>query len=171
MSLSIIWKLSDDESRNLTTIQCLKEQIAGNEFETQILIYTKDKSKSAEYVTELELVKAKVDAYEADDEVAVYMDAQKHVTEDLVTYISSGDQWTSDALKQVQKAADKYTKYNIFMLHKTMLDGDDVAFTTDPATKNIIGEHFEIWNGNGERVLSACVGKRKKDDLFAIFDI
>ena len=53
MSLSIIWKLSDDESRNLTTIQCLKEQIAGNEFETQILIYTKDKSKSAEYVTEL----------------------------------------------------------------------------------------------------------------------
>ena len=143
MSLSIIWKLSDDESRNLTTIQCLKEQIAGNEFETQILIYTKDKSKSAEYVTELELVKAKVDAYEADDEVAVYMDAQKHVTEDLVTYISSGDQWTSDALKQVQKAADKYTKYNIFMLHKTMLDGDDVAFTTDPATKNIIGEHFE----------------------------
>ena len=143
MSLSIIWKLSDDESRNLTTIQCLKEQIAGNEFETQILIYTKDKSKSAEYVTELELVKAKVDAYEADDEVAVYMDAQKHVTEDLVTYISSGDQWTSDALKQVQKAADKYTKYNIFMLHKTMLDGDDVAFTTDPATKKIIGEHFE----------------------------
>ena len=47
MSLSIIWKLSDDESYDLTTLQCLKEQISDKDLDVQVLIYSKEKQKDS----------------------------------------------------------------------------------------------------------------------------
>ena len=38
MSVSIIWKLSDDESYDSTTLQCLKEQISDKDLDVQNLI-------------------------------------------------------------------------------------------------------------------------------------
>lgn len=143
MSVSIIWKLSDDESYDSTTLQCLKEQISDKDLDVQVLIYSKENNRSAEYASALEQLKAKAEICEADNAIAAYIDAKKRVTGDIVTCIQGGDQWTGDTLTQVQKAADRYTKYNIFMLHKTMLDGEDVAFATDPLIKKIIAEDFE----------------------------
>ena len=143
MSVSIIWKLSDDESYDSTTLQCLKEQISDKDLDVQVLIYSKENNRSAEYVSALEQLKAKAEICEADNAIAAYIDAKKRVTGDIVTCIQGGDQWTGDTLTQVQEAADRYTKYNIFMLHKTMLDGKNVAFATDPLIKKIIAEDFE----------------------------
>ena len=143
MSVSIIWKLSDDESYDSTTLQCLKEQISDKDLDVQVLIYSKENNRSAEYASALEQLKAKAEIREADNVIAAYIDAKKRVTGDIVTCIQGGDQWTGDTLTQVQKAADRYTKYNIFMLHKTMLDGKNVAFATDPLIQKIIAEDFE----------------------------
>ena len=143
MSVSIIWKLSDDESYDSTTLQCLKEQISDKDLDVQVLIYSKENNRSAEYASALEQLKAKAEICEADNAIAAYIDAKKRVTGDIVTCIQGGDQWTGDTLTQVQKAADRYTKYNIFMLHKTMLDGKNVAFATDPLIQKIIAEDFE----------------------------
>ena len=111
MSVSIIWKLSDDESYDSTTLQCLKEQISDKDLDVQVLIYSKENNRSAEYVSALEQLKAKAEICEADNAIAAYIDAKKRVTGDIVTCIQGGDQWTGDTLTQVQEAADRYTKY------------------------------------------------------------
>ena len=70
MSVSIIWKLSDDESYDSTTLQCLKEQISDKDLDVQVLIYSKENNRSAEYVSALEQLKAKAEICEADNAIA-----------------------------------------------------------------------------------------------------
>ena len=143
MSISVIWKLLDNENKNLMTLQCLKEQIIGNDFEVQVLIYQNDNSKYNAYVSVLEQLNAQVEVHEGVFEIAVYMDAQKYVNGDIVTFINSGDLWSADTLKQMQKVVNKYPKYHIYMLHKIMADGTVGAFSRGDSGEKISIKDFE----------------------------
>lgn len=143
MSISVIWKLLDNENKNLMTLQCLKEQIIGNDFEVQVLIYQNDNSKYNAYVSVLEQLNAQVEVHEGVFEIAVYMDAQKYVNGDIVTFINSGDLWSADTLKQMQKVVNKYPKYHIYMLHKIMADGTVGAFSRGDSDEKISIKDFE----------------------------
>ena len=139
MSISIIWKLSEKEKENQITFENIREQIAGNKQPVQILIYSNAWDNGKKYGSELEQTGAKTQlcAYEGTD-TEIYADAQEKVTGSLVTFLYGGDRLSQGTFEEVEKSADTYPEYNIFMLRKRMPDGTDGAFATDPSSKKIL---------------------------------
>ena len=172
MSVSIIWKLSEKEKENQITFENIREQIAENKQSVQILIYANACDNGKKYGSGLEQTGAKTQlcAYEGTD-TEIYADAQEKVTGSLVTFLYGGDRLSQGTFAEVEKSADTYPEYNIFMLRKKMPDGTYGAFATDPASKkilviNLLKKYYCHPFYFGGTIFSACSSKSAEYCIF-----
>lgn len=144
MNISIIWKLSNQEKENQVTLQSLEQQLSTENVSAQILLYPTNGSKAEIYAEALSKSGMTVDvmSLREDSDVAIYMDAQQHVTEEYVTYIYGGDKFSDQAFSQLKENIKKYPNACILMLRKKMHDGTYGPFAQDPSSKTVISENL-----------------------------
>lgn len=133
MKLSIIWLL-DEKGESEQTLSWIKNDYCGVQEKPQIILYAGEKSGEG-YRDALSEFDCVLKDRSFRDDAACLNDAAQLVTGDLVTAIHSGDTFSEEMEKSLEKAAEKYPQETIFMLRKVMPGGKDGAFSSASNTQ------------------------------------
>lgn len=147
MKLSIIWKLSEKETENQVTLDCLKSQLADYVEPIQILIYPEQKEQQYHAQFQGKNVIATTSSLVGSSDVEVFEDAKKQVDGDFVTYLYGGDRWSEQALQQLHAMLQKHPDNAVVMMHKVMPDETEGAFAqVIPDKKSVIANIKKDYN-------------------------
>lgn len=137
MKLTIIWKLSEKETENEKTLDCLNAQLATYTEPVQILIYPE--TQGQEYHTRLQVKNGTIDSGETIGmtEVQAFVDAQKRAEGEYVTYLYGGDCWSEHALEEINHVLQGHENHPVFMLNKIMPEGNEGAFAKSVSGKKV----------------------------------
>lgn len=138
MKLSIIWKLSEKETENQVTLDCLKSQLADYVEPIQILIYPEQKEQQYHAQFQGKNVIATTSSLVGSSDVEVFEDAKKQVDGDFVTYLYGGDRWSEQALQQLHAMLQKHPDNAVVMMHKVMPDETEGAFAQVIPDKKLV---------------------------------
>lgn len=138
MKLSIIWKLSEKETENQVTLDCLKSQLADYVEPIQILIYPAQKEQQYHAQFQGKNVIATTSSLVGSSDVEVFEDAKKQVDGDFVTYLYGGDRWSEQALQQLHAMLQKHPDNAVVMMHKVMPDETEGAFAQVIPDKKLV---------------------------------
>ena len=138
MKLSIIWKLSEKETENQVTLDCLKSQLADYVEPIQILIYPEQKEQQYHAQFQGKNVIATTSSLVGSLDVEVFEDAKKQVDGDFVTYLYGGDRWSEQALQQLHAMLQKHPDNAVVMMHKVMPDETEGAFAQVIPDKKLV---------------------------------
>ena len=143
MKLSIIWKLSEKESDNQVTLDCLKAELADYAEPIQILIYPENKEQLYHAQFQLKNGTAATCSLVGASEIEVFEDAQKEADGDFVTYLYGGDRLAAHSLAQLQVILQERAENAIFMMRKIMPDETDGAFAKEILGKKIVNMNLK----------------------------
>jgi CDP-glycerol glycerophosphotransferase (TagB/SpsB family) len=143
MKLSIIWRLSEKQNDNETTLSCLEQALPLLKEQAQLLVYPASKDQTG-FLKQIDRNNADVCICKLTgaEDVAVYQDAAQRMTGTYVTYLYGGDQWSASALRELEKAVGTYSSEKILMLHKVMPDEKAGAFASDQFAKKTIVQNL-----------------------------
>lgn len=116
MKLSIIWRLSDREEKNLITGNSLQKQLEGYTGDIQLLIYKENGQTFEETLTGKNLDISIYDINKIPENSNIFEDAKSHVTGDYVTFMDSGDRWSDGAFVRLVAELEMHNKSTVIML-------------------------------------------------------
>lgn len=140
MKLSIIWRLSDREEKNLITGNSLQKQLEGYTGDIQLLIYKGNGQTFEETFTGKNLDISIYDINRIPENSNIFEDAKSHVTGDYVTFTDSGDWWSDGAFVHLATELAAYNKSTVIMMKKCRPDGAVDAFAGDTTGKKVIDQ-------------------------------
>lgn len=143
MKLSIIWKLSEKESDNQVTFDCLKAELADYVDPIQILICPANKEQLYHAQFQLKNGTATTCSPVGASEIEVFKDAQSKVDGDFVTYLYGGDRLSAHSLAQLKVILQERSDNAIFMMRKIMPDETDGAFAKEILGKKIVNMNLK----------------------------
>lgn len=138
MKLSVIWNLSEKDSDNQITLDCLKTELVDYKDPVQILIYPQNKEQLDHTPLIVNNGEVITSSLIGASEIEVYEDTQKLVDGDFVTYLYGGDRWSSQTLSQLQGILKDHSDLAIVMMHKIMPDESEGAFARGIPDKKIV---------------------------------
>ena len=138
MKLSVIWNLSEKDSDNQITLDCLKTELVDYKDPVQILIYPQNKEQLDHTPLIVNNGEVIISSLIGASEIEVYEDTQKLVDGDFVTYLYGGDRWSSQTLSQLQGILKDHSDLAIVMMHKIMPDEREGAFAREIPDKKIV---------------------------------
>ena len=124
MKLSVIWNLSEKDSDNQITLDCLKTELVDYKDPVQILIYPQNKEQL--------------------DHTPLIVNNGEVITSSLIgaseieVYLYGGDRWSSQTLSQLQGILKDHSDLAIVMMHKIMPDEREGAFAREIPDKKIV---------------------------------
>ncbi len=145
MKFSIIWKLSEQESENTQTAECLQEELKEVKEKPQLLLYSRNQENITLAERQLDGI-CELTIYKETEftDAQMYQDAAQKANGDYVTQLSGGDTWEHHTLSAVEAAAAKYPKYRILMTRKIMPDGKEGEFCkTASDGKEVLALHLQ----------------------------
>lgn len=140
MKLSIIWRLSDREEKNLITGNSLQKQLEGYTGDIQLLIYKGNGQTFEETFTGKNLDISIYDINRIPENSNIFEDAKSHVTGKYVTFVDSGDRWSDGAFVHLATELAAYNKSTVIMMKKCRPDGAVDAFAGDTTGKKVIDQ-------------------------------
>lgn len=140
MKLSIIWRLSDREEKNLITGNSLQKQLEGYTGDIQLLIYKGNGQTFEETFTGKNLDISIYDINRIPENSNIFEDAKSHVTGKYVTFVDSGDWWSDGAFVHLATELAAYNKSTVIMMKKCRPDGAVDAFAGDTTGKKVIDQ-------------------------------
>lgn len=140
MKLSIIWRLSDREEKNLITGNSLQKQLEGYIGDIQLLIYKGNGQTFEETFTGKNLDISIYDINRIPENSNIFEDAKSHVTGKYVTFVDSGDRWSDGAFVHLATELAAYNKSTVIMMKKCRPDGAVDAFAGDTTGKKVIDQ-------------------------------
>jgi len=140
MKLSIIWRLSDREEKNLITGNSLQKQLEDYTGDIQLLIYKGNGQTFEETLTGKNLDISIYDINKIPENSNIFEDAKSHVTGDYVTFTDSGDRWSDGAFVRLVAELEMHNKSTVIMLKKCGPDGSVDAFAGDTTGKKVIDQ-------------------------------
>lgn len=140
MKLSIIWRLSDREEKNLITGNSLQKQLEDYTGDIQLLIYKGNGQTFEETLTGKNLDISIYDINKIPENSNIFEDAKSHVTGDYVTFMDSGDRWSDGAFVRLVAELEMHNKSTVIMLKKCGPDGSVDAFAGDTTGKKVIDQ-------------------------------
>lgn len=140
MKLSIIWRLSDREEKNLITGNSLQKQLEGYTGDIQLLIYKGNGQTFEETLTGKNLDISIYDINRIPENSNIFEDAKSHVTGKYVTFVDSGDRWSDGAFVHLATELAAYNKSTVIMMKKCRPDGAVDAFAGDTTGKKVIDQ-------------------------------
>lgn len=140
MKLSIIWRLSDREEKNLITGNSLQKQLEDYTGDIQLLIYKGNGQTFEETLTGKNLDISIYDINRIPENSNIFEDAKSHVTGKYVTFVDSGDRWSDGAFVHLATELAAYNKSTVIMMKKCRPDGAVDAFAGDTTGKKVIDQ-------------------------------
>lgn len=140
MKLSIIWRLSDREEKNLITGNSLQKQLEDYTGDIQLLIYKGNGQTFEETFTGKNLDISIYDINRIPENSNIFEDAKSHVTGKYVTFVDSGDRWSDGAFVHLATELAAYNKSTVIMMKKCRPDGAVDAFAGDTTGKKVIDQ-------------------------------
>lgn len=140
MKLSIIWRLSDREEKNLITGNSLQKQLEGYTGDIQLLIYKGNGQTFEETFIGKNLDISIYDINRIPENSNIFEDAKSHVTGKYVTFVDSGDRWSDGAFVHLATELAAYNKSTVIMMKKCRPDGAVDAFAGDTTGKKVIDQ-------------------------------
>lgn len=140
MKLSIIWRLSDREEKNLITGNSLQKQLDDYTDDVQVLVYKGNGQTFEKTLTGKNLDISIYDINKIPENSNIFEDAKSHVTGDYVTFTDSGDRWSDGAFVRLVAELEMHNKSTVIMLKKCGTDGSVDAFAGDTTGKKVINQ-------------------------------
>ena len=140
MKLSIIWRLSDREEKNLITGNSLQKQLDDYTDDVQVLVYKGNGQTFEKTLTGKNLDISIYDINEIPEKSNIFEDAKSHVTGKYVTFVDSGDRWSDGAFVHLATELAEYNKRTVIMMKKCRPDGTVDAFAGDTTGKKVIDQ-------------------------------
>lgn len=140
MKLSIIWRLSDREEKNLITGNSLQKQLDDYTDDVQVLVYKGNGQTFEETLTGKNLDISIYDINKIPENSNIFEDAKSHVTGKYVTFVDSGDRWSDGAFVHLAMELAAYNKSTVIMMKKCRPDGTVDAFAGDTTGKKVIDQ-------------------------------
>ena len=140
MKLSIIWRLSDREEKNLITGNSLQKQLDDYTDDVQVLVYKGNGQTFEKTLTGKNLDISIYDINKIPENSNIFEDAKSHVTGKYVTFVDSGDRWSDGAFVRLAAELEMHNKSTVIMLKKCGPDGSVDAFAGDTTGKKVIDQ-------------------------------
>ena len=140
MKLSIIWRLSDREEKNLITGNSLQKQLDGYTDDVQVLVYKGNGQTFEKTLTGNNLDISIYDINRIPKNSNIFEDAKSHVTGKYVTFVDSGDRWSDGAFVHLATELEMHNKSTVIMMKKCRPDGAVDAFAGDTTGKKVIDQ-------------------------------
>lgn len=140
MKLSIIWRLSDREEKNLITGNSLQKQLDDYTDDVQVLVYKGNGQTFEKTLTGKNLDISIYDINKIPENSNIFEDAKSHVTGKYVTFVDSGDRWSDGAFVHLAAELAEYNKRTVIMMKKCRPDGTVDAFAGDTTGKKVIDQ-------------------------------